>query len=355
MNRETIIWSLLFVSGALFVGWRATFSERGVARQFVVPVKVTGQVELTANSGLQGANDAESVSVPDGAEPGPEEIPVDEKEGDEKGGQAPGIRPARRGPGFSAGRLTVVKYDKAERGDVGAIPSWSRTVGIWVASLLTLCVFSYVYRDNVFYKFAESIIVGVSAGYWIVLYFWEVLVAKVLVKLAPDVARYAFLPDIPAETKPDYLYIVPVVLGCMVFCRLVPKYSWLGRWPLAFAVGTTAGLKLFLYLNADFVLQIRSTILPLIVFTMSDSGTREFDWKQSVQNLVMVLSVLSSLTYFYFSVEHKGWIGRISRIGVRVLMMSFGASFALTVMGRITLLTMRLQFLFDEWLGLVKM
>jgi len=70
---------------------------------------------------------------------------------------------------------------------------------------------------------------------------------------------------------------------------------------------------------------------------------------------VIVVSVLSSLTYFYFSVEHKGWVGRISRVGIWVLMISFGASFALTVMGRITLLTMRLQFLFDDWLGLVRM
>ena len=70
---------------------------------------------------------------------------------------------------------------------------------------------------------------------------------------------------------------------------------------------------------------------------------------------MIVVSVLSSLTYFYFSVEHKGWVGRISRVGIWVLMISFGASFALTVMGRITLLTMRLQFLFDDWLGLVRM
>ena len=125
--------------------------------------------------------------------------------------------------------------------------------------------------------------------------------------------------------------------------------------PLAFIVGTTAGLKLILFLNADFVRQIRSTMLPLIVYSVGSSGSREFDWYQSLQNLVIVVSVLSSLTYFYFSVEHKGIVGRISRVGVWVLMISFGASFALTVMGRITLLTMRLQFLFDDWLGLVKM
>ena len=205
-----------------------------------------------------------------------------------------------------------------------------------------------------FYKLAESIIVGVSAGYWLVNYFWEVLVVKVFVKVTPGIARYALVPDLPEDAKVDYWTLVPVILGCLIFCRLVPKVAWLGRWPLAFVVGTTAGLKLITFLNADFVLQVRSTILPLVVFITSDSN-RTIDWNKSIQNTVIVFSVLSSLTYFYFSVEHKGLIGRISRVGIWVLMISFGASFALTVMGRITLLTMRLQFLFDEWLGLVKM
>ena len=316
MNRETTIWSVLFIAGSLFLAYRATFTERGVAQQFVVPVEVVGRIDATSGA---------VVPLADGEFANPGTV------------------------------LNGVRYDKAARGDAKAAWSVSRTVGVWVASLVTLCVFSYLYRDNIFYKLAESIIVGVSAGYWIVLYFWEVLVAKVLVKLAPDVARYAFLPDTPNEAKPEYLYIVPVVLGCMVFCRLVPKIAWLGRWPLAFVVGTTAGLKLVLFLNADFVRQIRSTILPLIVMNTNESGGHDFDWKQSIQNIVIVASVLSSLTYFYFSVEHKGLVGRISRVGIWVLMISFGASFALTVMGRITLLTMRLQFLFDDWLGLVRM
>ena len=248
-----------------------------------------------------------------------------------------------------------VRYDKARRGDPQAEWSLSRTIGVWIAALLTLCVFSYLYRDNPFYKLAESIIVGVSAGYWIVQYGWTVLIGKVLLKLAPDTARYAFLPDTPVDAKPEYLYLIPVTLGCLIFCRLVPKVNWLGRWPLAFIVGTTAGLKLILFLNADFVRQVRSTIVPLVVVATSSSGVTEFDWMRSIQNTVIVVSVISSLTYFYFSVEHKGIVGRISRVGIWVLMISFGASFALTVMGRITLLTMRLQFLFDDWLGLVRM
>ena len=316
MNREKTIWSVLLIASGLFIAYQATMTDRGVARQFVIPVEIAGRLDTSAG-GIVPLVDGESSE--------------------------------------SAGVIKSVRYDSAPRGDAKGVWSLSRTIGVWVASLLTLCVFSYLYRDNVFYKLAESIIVGVSAGYWIVQYAWTVLIAKVLMKLSPELARYAFLPDTPVDAKPDYMYLIPVVLGCMIFCRLVPNIAWMGRWPLAFIVGTTAGLKLILFLNADFVRQIRSTILPLVVFSANGSGSQEFDWKQSFQNIVIVASVLSSLTYFYFSVEHKGLVGRISRVGIWVLMISFGASFALTVMGRITLLTMRLQFLFDDWLGLVRM
>lgn len=310
MNRETWFWTVMFLCGSLLLAFQTFGTKRGVGQQFVVRVDATtGKI----------------------------------------------IPPVTAESDAAATQVKTVIYEPAAQDDPQAIWSFSRTAGVWIAALLTLCIFSYLYRDNVCYKLAESIIVGVSAGYWIVTNFWEVLVAKVLVKLAPDVARYSFLPDTPADVKADYLYVIPVVLGCMVFCRLIPKIAWMGRWPLAFVVGTTAGLKLTSFLDADFVRQVRSTILPLVVFSADASGSSAFDWKQSIQNLVIVISVLSCVTYFYFSVEHKGLVGRISRLGIWVLMISFGASFALTVMGRITLLTMRLQFLFDEWLGLVRL
>ena len=40
------------------------------------------------------------------------------------------------------------------------------TFGVWIAVFLTLSIFSFLYKDNPFYKVAEHIFVGVSAGYW---------------------------------------------------------------------------------------------------------------------------------------------------------------------------------------------
>ena len=58
------------------------------------------------------------------------------------------------------------------------------------------------------------------------------------------------------------------------------------------------------------------------------------------------------LFYFFFSVEHKGVSGGISKVGIWFLMVSFGASFGYTVMGRVSLLIGRVQFLIYDWLQL---
>src|SRR5215475_13713953 len=52
----------------------------------------------------------------------------------------------------------------------------SRTIGVWVAAALTLGIFSFLYRDNAFYKLSESLLVGVSAAYWMVVAYWDVLI-----------------------------------------------------------------------------------------------------------------------------------------------------------------------------------
>jgi hypothetical protein len=68
---------------------------------------------------------------------------------------------------------------------------------------------------------------------------------------------------------------------------------------------------------------------------------------------LLVIGVLCCLTYFFFSVEHKGVAGRAARVGIMYLMITFGAAFGFTVMGRVALLAARIEFLFDDWLWLI--
>lgn len=230
--------------------------------------------------------------------------------------------------------------------------SLSRTVGTWVAAILTLAVMSFIYKDNPFYKLAEAVIVGVSAAYWMVVGYWTVIVPNLLAKLWPAWIHSWAMPGMaPVRDEYWFLNIVPLVLGVMLLWRLAPQGTWIARWPLAFIIGTTAGLKLVHFMQADFLSQIRAGIQPLIV--VDDAATVSRNFWDSVSNAIVLLGTLSGLVYFFFSVEHKGLVGKVSKVGIWVLMITFGAAFGYTVMGRIALLAIRFEFLFDDWLWLV--
>ena len=231
-----------------------------------------------------------------------------------------------------------------------AVFSWSRSIGLWIAALFTLCIFSFLYKDNPFYKFAEAVVIGVSAAYWMVVGFWDVIVPNMFGTLFPAAIQSWAMPGLsPVRDSLWFVNFVPLILGVMLLMRLSPVGNWISRWPLAFIVGTTAGIRLIGFIQADFLSQIRNSIVPLLEVT--DAGAVDF-WA-SVRSCILVIGILACLVYFFFSIEHKGVVGHISRVGIWFLMVTFGAAFGYTVMGRIALLAARLEFLFDDWLWLI--
>ena len=238
--------------------------------------------------------------------------------------------------------------------------SWPRTIGVWVAAFLTLSIMSFLYRDNPFYKIAESMVVGVTAAFWMVGGLWTTLVPNLFGKLAPAWVNSWAMPGLSPVHEPFwYAYFVPLILGGLLLWRLAPRGAWIARWPLAFVIGTFAGLRLLGYMQGDFLRQINDTIKPLAVVTDGAAATTfaeriaSIDIGASVANIIIVFGVLAGLVYFFFSVEHKGVAGRVSKVGIWILMITFGAAFGYTVMGRVALLAIRLEFLFDDWLWLI--
>ena len=221
-----------------------------------------------------------------------------------------------------------------------------RNFWTWVAAFLTLAIISFLYDDNPIYKFAENLFIGISAAYWMVLGVWTTLVPNLLGKLIPR-QMAAINPGLE-KVHPNYFYVVPAIFGIILLWRLAPRGGWISRWALAFIVGTTAGLNLYGYLVSDFIGQIQGAIAPLIPI---EHGA--FSVGATISAVVMFLGTISGLIYFFFSKEHKGAFGVASRVGVWVLMVTFGAGFGYTVMGRIALLVGRMEFLFRDWLNIV--
>lgn len=223
----------------------------------------------------------------------------------------------------------------------------SGDVQVWIGALLTLMVFSFLWRDNPFYKFAEHVFVGVSAAYWMVMGFWTTLWPALVLKLFPAAGRWSS-PDAPVGAW-DPVALIPAALGLLMLARLWPRLSWLGKWPTAFALGTTAGYSLVRYLRSDFLYQIEATIGT----GLAPTAAGRWLWQESLAQLLVLAGTVSGLVYFVNTREQRGAYGRVARWGLLVLMVTFGASFGSAVMGRVALLVGRFQELLGPWLGIL--
>jgi len=263
-------------------------------------------------------------------------------------------------------------------------------LGYWLGIFLTFAILSFLYKDNPFYKFAEHIFIGVSVGYLVVRQTIDVLLPKLFTPLQAAEGLWAYA-----------LAGMPIALSIMMLFKLSKRYGWVGRYPVAFVVALFAGLQINSVPNADLVKQIEPATQSVIAKKMnineaSESqlaqlpgvspsvakrivanrpirdlhelpamsglgelesaslanafgplqglearatveATTQYDWFGTFSNVLLLLGLVAGLVYFYFSVAHTGTVGRISRFGVWVLMIGFGASFGYTVQGRISL------------------
>jgi hypothetical protein len=220
-------------------------------------------------------------------------------------------------------------------------------VEVWIGALLTLMIFSFLYKDNVFYKFAEHLFVGVSAAYWMVVGVHTTIIPNLLGKLWPRAAA-VWLPA-AGEWEMDLWFLIPLVFGLLLLTRLLKKVGYLSRWSMGLIIGYAAGTNLIRYLQSDFMSQISHTMIPLFV----KDGGGGLAFGETFSNGILFFGTICGLVYFFFSAEHKGILRPMSRIGIWVLMVTFGASFGYTVMARISLLTGRVQYLLRDWLGVI--
>ncbi len=225
----------------------------------------------------------------------------------------------------------------------------SGMVGVWIGAFLTLGILSFLYKDNPLYKICEALFVGVSAGYWFVSLFWQNIWPKLVLNLGEAATALATGKGVDGR----WLYLFAGVLGVMMLMRLLPKGGWISRWPLAFIVGSTAGLYFITYLQSNAMNQIHDTLVPLVGAGAGSFLGLSLPFRINWDALFIFAGTVTGLVYFFFSVEHKRVAGGAARIGIFFLMVTFGASFGYTVMSRMSLLIGRMDFLFGTWLGLI--
>lgn len=228
-----------------------------------------------------------------------------------------------------------------ERGMVFIHFAISNRIEVWIAALLTLAVFSYLYKDNPLFKLVEHLFAGVASAYVFCTQWHDVV--------KPKLIDPALSSQTPALEKG--LLLIPFFLCLCMLSRVVPKWAWLSRWALAFIIGFYAGTNIPHYLETSVVKQVEATLnRPLI-------AQADGVWQTlllSADNIVFILGIITVLSFFYFSLPHTGKIGKplgtLSTVGRYFMMVAFGATFANAVMGRVSVLIGSLDLLLRDWL-----
>ncbi len=202
--------------------------------------------------------------------------------------------------------------------------------GTWLQAAFTILLLSVVFKDNPAYRFAENTYVGLFAGYTVAVQWFNYI-------------RPSFQLRIMEEGK--WWYIVPIIIGLMIYTRYIKPIAWVSRYHICFLLGIGSGYILSTTFKPMFIDQIKATFLPLWV-----AG----DWWKSVSNIIYVVGTFTALVYFLFTLEKKGVQGKISGMGRWVMMIAFGAAFGNTVMARVSLFLGRMQFLLGDWLHMIK-
>ncbi len=212
------------------------------------------------------------------------------------------------------------------------------TAGMAVAAILTLFVFSYLLGDNVLYRLAEHIFVGLAVGYAVVVVFHNVLAAKLLTPAAEAFGQ--------KEWSQLLLSLVPLVLGLLLLTKPSRALSWLGSISVALLLGVGAALAISGALLGTLLPQIDATADVMRL----GPGLGLFS------GLVILAGTTGVLLHFHFGAGREGRMARLrdrlvqiwGGLGRWFILIAFGAIFATTFMSRLSLLVGRIQFLLDS-------
>lgn len=222
-------------------------------------------------------------------------------------------------------------------------PTTMQIFEVWLAVGFTLMIYSFLYKDNPLFKLGEYMYVGLSAGYALC-GDWFQIVWPDLVKPLYGSIIYAFGGNTDPELsvyKNLWLFI-PLILGIFMLTRFSRKINWLSRYTFAFIMGYTSGVAIPYAISANLFKQIAPVLKPFI--------GPEIPITQVINALIVIIGVIAVLVYFFFSVEHKGPIKTVARVGIFYMMVAFGAAFGYTVMARESLAIGRMTKLV-KWAG----
>jgi hypothetical protein len=205
---------------------------------------------------------------------------------------------------------------------------------IWIGAIVSLGVFSYLIKDNLYYRVVQQTALGVMVGMGIMLTIQNVLWPNWLQPIVHASKSYAL-------SHKELLWLLAIIPGSLWYFQLSKKRFGASTIITGLFIGVAAGtaFKVWLLLIMP---QIGASLKPLNPFRVY--------WTECLNNLVFVIAILTTLLYFFFSFKGESPFAQKSmRAGRLMIMVALGSMFGATVMTRLAYLLERLRFLFADW------
>jgi len=190
---------------------------------------------------------------------------------------------------------------------------------------LTLFVFSYAVKDNPLFRLAIHLLVGVSAGYVVV-----IVSDRVLIPILADI-----ISDPTGSANLSWL--VPLILSVLLLLKSFPRISWFGNSAMAVLIAVGAAVSL----------------VGALVGTMWPQLTTRYE--NDVVGILAALLTISVLLYFQFTwgrsddgqAKFPSWFQAIRSFGQVIITLTLAALFAGALSTSMALFSARVGYFVD--------
>lgn len=220
---------------------------------------------------------------------------------------------------------------------------------VWgvLALLLTIMVLSYLIGDNLFFRLAGYLFVGVTAG------FLTVLIIKQIVW------PYLLLPLISGSMEQRLWVVIPLALSLLLVLSQFSRLSGAGQVPLAFLAGLTAAIAVGGAVFGTLIPQMQAVVNGFDPGGWYAAGGTP--WMRILEAGIMLVGVIGTLSYFHFGRRALGSPGSVSntrprliealaKIGQVFIGLALGTIFAGVFSSALLAMIDRLLFI-GQWIG----
>jgi hypothetical protein len=212
-------------------------------------------------------------------------------------------------------------------------------VGTLLGFTLTVLIFSYVFvGDNVLFRIATHLFIGVTAGYVTIVVIHNIILPQMVFPFAGD------------DRNAKLFAMLFLILGALMLTKISPRLNKLGNPAMAYLVGVGAAAA------------IGGSVFGT-VFPQSSASMSVFEDNNFIDALVIIIGTICTLLYFHFGIRRRGnedqstqrpaWLEAISRLGQFFIAVTFGALFSGVYLAAITALIERMSFIWNLILSFI--